>query len=150
MRSNRSRGRDILWRVSKLISRSINQMPDIKGVAHPLQDPDNLLRKDTDDLFRQRQSDHHDRQKDTPHRPKEHHIGQSQDPHRPILGLLHHFRQTEQESQQPEDPFEQSGEHDGADNRDVDDVFDGPCWWVHERSVEEGGRHGEEGEVFEG
>jgi hypothetical protein len=128
-------------------------MQYIKQTTYPLQYPNNLLRKNAHDLLRQRQSNHHNRQKNAPHRHKEHHISQSQDPHRPVLSLLHHFRQTEQESQQPEDPFEQGGEHDGADDRDVDDVFDGPCWWVDGRSVEEGRGHGEgerEIEMFEG
>lgn len=117
--------------------------------TYPLQNPNNILREDSHDLLRQRQSYDHDRQKDAPHRHEKSHIRQSQNSHRPVLSLLHHFCKTKEESQQPKDPFEQGGEHDAADDRDVDDVFDGPRWWVDGRSVEEGGRHGGK-RMFEG
>ena len=113
---------------------------NLQPPTHPLQNPHHILRKHPHNLLRQRQRNNHNRQKHTPHRHKKHHISHSQNSDRPILRLLHHFRQTKQESTQPEDPFEESGEHDAADDGDVDDVFDGP-WWGGRRSVEEGGGH---------
>jgi hypothetical protein len=108
--------------------------------TYPLQNPHHILRKHPHNLRRQRQRNNHNRQKHTPHRHKKNHISHRQNSHRPIIRLLHHFRQTKQESTQPEDPFEESGEHDAADDGDVDDVLDGPCR-VGRRSVEEGRRH---------
>lgn len=99
----------------------------ITNLTHPLQYPHHILRKYPHNLRRQRQGNDHDRQKHTPHRHKEYHISHSQNFHREIIRLLHHFRQTKQESTQPEDPLEESGKHDAADNGNVDNVLDGPC-----------------------